>query len=254
MCKKHLWLSHRKGWYHMDICCFLPLSVVVENNTFSSFVINTLHAEDLSTQDVRARFNIKMSSYQYRKSHYGDKTVVRSSYLHNGISYTGKMASLYWIRSLAVSSYGIELFMTQYPGPGTRRFNCIYYSDVIMSAMASEITGVSIVCSAVCSCAHQRKHQSWWSKDSTHKGSVTRKCFHLMTLLCVPVNTPWTHFLSRHYDNVLCASPSVKLSSFVKESFPEWSRKCNILYWNQIEVIMCACKYPVDPFLKPSLW
>ena len=44
-------------------------------------------------------FNIKMSSYQYRKSHCGDKTVVRSSYLHNGISYTGKMSSLYWIRA-----------------------------------------------------------------------------------------------------------------------------------------------------------
>ena len=42
-------------------------------------------------------FNIKMPSYQYRKSHCGDKTVVRSSYLHNGISYTGKTASLYWI-------------------------------------------------------------------------------------------------------------------------------------------------------------
>ena len=42
-------------------------------------------------------FNIKMWSYQYRKSHCGDKTVERSSYLHNGISYTGKTASLYWI-------------------------------------------------------------------------------------------------------------------------------------------------------------
>ena len=42
-------------------------------------------------------FNIKISSYQYRKSHCGDKTVVRSPYLHNGISYTGKMSSLYWI-------------------------------------------------------------------------------------------------------------------------------------------------------------
>ena len=29
-----------------------------------------------------------MSSFPYRKSHCGDKTVVRSSYLHNGISYT----------------------------------------------------------------------------------------------------------------------------------------------------------------------
>ena len=41
-----------------------------------------------------------MSSYQYRKSHCGDKMVVRSSYLHNGISYTGETTSLYWIRAL----------------------------------------------------------------------------------------------------------------------------------------------------------
>ena len=46
------------------------------------------------------QFNIKMSSYQYRKSHCGDKTVVRSSCLHNGISYTGKVSSLYWIGAL----------------------------------------------------------------------------------------------------------------------------------------------------------
>ena len=35
-------------------------------------------------------FNVKMSSYQYRKSHCGDKTIWRPSYLHNGISYAGK--------------------------------------------------------------------------------------------------------------------------------------------------------------------
>ena len=44
-----------------------------------------------------------MSSYQYGKSHCGDKTVVRSSYLDNGISYTGKMSSLYWISPLMSS-------------------------------------------------------------------------------------------------------------------------------------------------------
>ena len=42
-------------------------------------------------------FNIKMSSYQYMKSHCGDKTILRPSYLHNRISYTGKTTSLYWI-------------------------------------------------------------------------------------------------------------------------------------------------------------
>ena len=52
------------------------------------------------------RFNIKMLSYLCRKSHCGDKTVVRSSYLHNGISYTGKMTSLYWFSPQALS----ELF------------------------------------------------------------------------------------------------------------------------------------------------
>ena len=45
-------------------------------------------------------FNIKMSSYQYRKSHCRDKTILRPSYLHNGICYTGKMSSLYWIEDL----------------------------------------------------------------------------------------------------------------------------------------------------------
>ena len=41
------------------------------------------------------QFNIKMTSYQYRKSHCGDKMILRLSYLHNGISYTGKTTSLY---------------------------------------------------------------------------------------------------------------------------------------------------------------
>ena len=42
-------------------------------------------------------FNIRMLSYQYEKSHYGEKRVVTVSNLHNGISYTAKMVSFYWI-------------------------------------------------------------------------------------------------------------------------------------------------------------
>ena len=52
-------------------------------------------------------FNIKMSPYQYRKSHCGDKTILRPSYLHNGISYTGKTTSLYWIRAQEVRGFPI---------------------------------------------------------------------------------------------------------------------------------------------------
>ena len=65
------------------------------------------------------RFNIKMLSYQYRKSHCGDKTVVRSSYLHNGISYTGKMASLYWFSPLL-------------PGLIYQEIHCDYYGYLIV--------------------------------------------------------------------------------------------------------------------------
>ena len=48
------------------------------------------------------QFNIKIPSYQYSKSHSGDKMILRLSYLHSGISYPGEMVSLYWIRALVV--------------------------------------------------------------------------------------------------------------------------------------------------------
>ena len=64
----------------------------------------------------------------------------------------------------------------------------LHYSDVIMSARAPQITGVSIVYSTVCSGANQRKHQSSeslafargihrWSVNSPHKGPVTWRMF-----------------------------------------------------------------------------
>ena len=52
-----------------------------------------------SFQSTFTLVNIKMASYQYRKSHCGNQTIWRPCYLHNGISYTSKMASSYWIRA-----------------------------------------------------------------------------------------------------------------------------------------------------------
>ena len=65
---------------------------------------------------------------------------------------------------------------------------CFHYSDVKRSAMVSQIIGVSIVCSAICSGADQRKHQSSaslafvrrihrWPVDSHQKGAVTQMMF-----------------------------------------------------------------------------
>ena len=70
------------------------------------------HREEISTQVLTLPggwFNIKMSSYQYRKSYCGDKTILRSSYLHNEISHTGKTASLYWIRALSDDQLGLPV-------------------------------------------------------------------------------------------------------------------------------------------------
>ena len=71
-----------------------------------------------------------------------------------------------------------------------------------MSAMASQITGVSIVCSIVCSGADQRKHQisvslafvrgiHRWPMDCPHKGPITRR-------MLPPANTRDAGDLRRH--------------------------------------------------------
>ena len=78
-------------------------------------------------------------------------------------------------------------------GTGSR----YHYNDVIMSAMASQITGVSIVCSTLGSGGDRRKHQSSaspafvrgihrWPVNSPGKRPVIRKMFpSMMTSSCV---------------------------------------------------------------------
>ena len=74
-----------------------------------------------------------------------------------------------------------------------RYIQTIHYSDVIMSAKASQITSLMTVYSTVYSGADHRKYQSsqslaflWGPVNSPHKVThkVTRKYFHLMT-------SPW---------------------------------------------------------------
>ena len=71
----------------------------------------------------------------------------------------------------------------------------IHYGDVIMRAMASQITNISKVCSTICSGADQRKHQRstslafvkgihWSPVNFPHKGPVTWKVFPCDDLSC----------------------------------------------------------------------
>ena len=72
-----------------------------------------------------------------------------------------------------------------------------------MSEMASQITGVSIVYSTVCSHADQRKHQSSaslafvreihrWPVNSPHKGPVTQIMFPFDDVICLAFNDMYT--------------------------------------------------------------
>ena len=87
-------------------------------------------------------------------------------------------------------------------------FRRAHYTDVMMSAMASQITGVSIVCSTVGSGADQRKYQSsvslvfvrgihrWISR--TKASNERGKCFRWMTSSCTTyMYIPWSHRPSR---------------------------------------------------------
>ena len=73
----------------------------------------------------------------------------------------GHQQSWYWLHRIQV------------PRLSWRRVSMPHFSDVIMGGMASQITGISIVYSIVCSGADERM----WPVNSPHKGPVTRKMF-----------------------------------------------------------------------------
>ena len=88
----------------------------------------------------------------------------------------------------------------------TNNYLILHYNDVIMSAVASQITSISIIYSTVYSGADQRKHQSSaslafvrriqrWLVNSPHKGPVTRK---MLPFDDVIMKTPYVNLLSFH--------------------------------------------------------
>ena len=120
------------------------------------------------------------------------------------------------------------------------QWNTSHYSAVIISAMASQITGISNICLTVCSVAHQRKHQSStslafvkgihrWSADSPHKRQVTRKIFPFDDTI-----------LSLHLclNNVICTIERIwkwncKATTFFRE---QWGKVINNSYLAEIEL------------------
>ena len=120
-----------------------PYILFIKNNNFEAVMTGMLSKSEGKTCCPKVYWgqlrpggwiNIKMSSYQYRKSHCGDKTILRPSYLHNGISYTGKMTSLYWFSPLNTASYqniGLHLFNNSHTCPTVHISHPSYQSTCV---------------------------------------------------------------------------------------------------------------------------
>ena len=87
------------------------------------------------------------------------------------------------------------------PIDGIIPYSWVHYNDVIMSTMASQITGVTIVYSTVCTGADQRKHQSSallafvrgihrWPVNSPRKRPLTRKILPFDDVIVIFRGTP----------------------------------------------------------------
>ena len=125
----------------------------------------------------------------------------------------------------------------------------VHYSDVIMSAMASRITGVSLVCSTVCSDADQRKPQSstplafvrgmpQWPVDSPHKGPVMRKMF--------PIDDVIVNFASIISERMLSTKFMSNTWWMSQISFHDKSTLGQVMAWRHQPVIEHNCQVTLD--------
>ena len=141
----------------------------------------------------------------------------------------------------------ILAYVYSYMEAQVNEINQSHYSDVIMSAMASQISRLTIVYSTVYSGADQIKHQSptslafvrgihRWPVNSPHKAPVTRKMFPYGDVIMLPqltfvtlstsdilglYNAPVTSLPSHHKikENMICAVYSVGKNIIIQPLF-----------------------------------
>ena len=115
----------------------------------------------------------------------------KSKYIENATNASAKTINLVsW--TTTILAYVYSCMEAQ-----VNEINQSHYSDDIMSAMASQISSLTIVYSTVYSGADQRKHKSSaslvfvrgihrWPVNSPHKAPVTRKMFPYGDVIMIP--------------------------------------------------------------------
>ena len=126
----------------------------------------------LAPGNAGGTFNKMILSYQHMNSQYKDKTVLRPFYLHDN-NIPGQIVLI--LKHTQSIAFGLLQLQKK-------------YNDVMIVAMVSQISSLTIVYSTAYSDADQRKHQSptslafvmgihRWPVNSPHKGPVMRKMF-----------------------------------------------------------------------------
>ena len=142
---------------------------------------------------------LSCNSYTISRGHFSPKNIrktpysspVRTRYCVSFVSSKPYWSFLplllvYCVKDRFTVGREISRFYSSYIRPICWDIPINHNNDVIMSAMASQITSLTIVYSSVYSGAEQRKHQSSasldfvreihrWPVNSPHKGPVTRK-------------------------------------------------------------------------------
>ena len=136
------------------------------------------------------------------------------------------------LHGIAELSYNWFRWGLQIPQPLKLTWKLL--SDIIISALASQITGVSIVCSTICSGIDQRKHQCsaslafvWgihrWLVDSPHKGPMTWKMFPFDDAIMKCPRGQWGNIFAvpyEHYINAFLFHQSSYFSSLLNIHLP----------------------------------
>ena len=86
----------------------------------------------------------------YKQGHFNGASTLNKSYYRSSPNFAGP--------NQLIQIYVYSSIYTSRKSSLTSRITSVHYSDVIMSTMMYQITGVSTVCLTVCSVADQRKH------------------------------------------------------------------------------------------------
>ena len=129
-----------------------------------------------------------------------------------------------------------------------------HYSDVIMGAMASQITGVAIVCSTVFSGADLIKHQGsasltfvreihWWPVDSPYKSASNAE----------DISTWWRHHAVCHHK--LSCIGSEHTISYKSQWRHDIENTLHITDPLRLNIFCCLNEQPIEQaFDFPVIW